>query len=151
MTIRNIALLAMLLALPIVEACENSSSFKSPFGIWSTERGQTVEVFRNGLFRYCDGSLCENGKYMMDGPYGVNLVGFSNMKATSRLRKLSGWDEYLALRPAMPMSSLEESGFELGDGGMFVLQRLVLCLGRPCRIIGRVKGDIYRFVKTKDY
>lgn len=124
----------------------------SPFGLWSTERGQTVEVFRDGTFRFCDGELCETGQYerYYDRSRSVFLIGFGSMTATQRLRKLSGWQEELSIWQAsgFPSDVVSEhvrmlNNYQLGG------QRL--CQGRPCSIVGRVEGDVYRFVKLRDY
>ncbi len=86
------ALLTVLLAV-IGTSCEASGPMASrghPYGLWSTERGQTIEVRRNGTFRFCDERKCELGKYEPSGRAAVLLVGFSTMIVTERLRKRSG-------------------------------------------------------------
>lgn len=86
----------------------------------------------------------------MDGPKSVLLIGFANMTSTGRLRDLADW------RPWTPPvlgadNAIRRSSLQLGDGGMSDELRRELCQDRTCFIIGRAEGDVYRFVKVRDY
>lgn len=142
-----------LAVLAITSACSPdafSLDRRSPYGLWSTERGQTVEVNRDGTYRYCDLSECSTGTATPDGKFGVLLQGFAHMPATRRLRKLSDWDVFYELS-TIPSDPARKAALEFGDGGMSWDYRLKVCRGRPCRVVGRVDYDAYRFVKLKDY
>jgi hypothetical protein len=123
----------------------------NPYGKWSTDRGQTIEVKRDGRFVFCDSGFCEIGTYKTDGAHEVLLLNFAKMKSTQRLIHLSGEDEALAMNASMPLTEERRFGFDIGDGGMSPELQYELCRGRPCKIIGRVKGDVYRFRKISDY
>lgn len=123
----------------------------SPFGVWSTERGQTVEVRRDGSFRYCDGNRCAAGRYRMDGPHMALLLNFSRMPITQSMLNAAGYEAHPP--PWTPLSAddiVRMNSFSLGDGGMSEELRMDLCQGRPCEIIGRAEGDVYRFAKIRD-
>ena len=132
-------------------ACRVNTDKNSPFGIWSTGRGQEIEVRRDGVYKYCDSGTCQEGKYKTDGPKEVLLLGFAGMPITQHLRQLSGEDEAATIDVLTPMTSERRSSFELGDGGMSPEFRHRLCQDRPCRIIGRAEGDVVRFIKVRDF
>lgn len=145
--------LAIVIIVACLSACHTTAPIatrESPYGLWSTERGQTVEVRRDGTFLFCDGQQCESGRHQANGRASVLLVGFANMPVTQRLRELSDWE------PPFLVSGVDRdpawsSSFELGDGGMADEFRHRLCQDRPCRIIGRASYNQYRFVKLRDY
>jgi hypothetical protein len=141
MRIRIFLLASFILALGAIYLPGLMLSRESPFGYWSTERGQTIQVLRNGRFKYCDRDQCEWGRYIYYGGITVTLVNFYNMKITERLRTLSG-DE-----PDPGFGT----GEDLGEGGLEGVDHFLLCGTRPCKVIGSFKGDVYRFVKLRDY
>lgn len=154
MTMRLMVIAVLALVYGCCPKAAPKLSFDSPFGLWSTERGQTVEVKRDGSYNYCDQGLCQGGKATRDGYTLVKLDGFFDMKVTERLRKMSGLDEMQRLDreldKGLSLPHTEEI-VEIGDGGMDDEYRFHLCQGRPCIIVGRHDYDVMRFVKLKDY
>lgn len=145
--------LALAVFAAVLAGCHTAAplaSRDSPYGVWSTERGQTVEVRRDGTFRFCDGQTCESGRYEMEGA-SVLLIGFADMPITQRLRDFSGWEPAF-FPPELDTDPVTRGSFQLGDGGMSDELRHSLCQDRPCRIVGR--ADVphrYRFVKLRDF
>ena len=145
--------LTIVLLLPVLSACSGGDSPATkdhPYGLWSTERGQTVEVRRDGTFKYCDQENCQSGNYAKDGRTTVLLRGFADMSVTENLRQRSGWDQMRAAS-SIPSDPDRRRSLELGDGGLSKEFRHKLCQDRPCRIVGRSDFDVYRFVKVRDY
>jgi hypothetical protein len=118
----------------------------SPFGFWSTERGQTIEVRRDGTYTYCDQGVCASGRTRPDPPTMIWLVDFNKMPLTNGLRELS--DENWRLRADPTVQA--EADYQLGDAVSDEFRRK-RCRGRPCAPVGRVTYDVYRFVKLRDY
>jgi hypothetical protein len=152
--------LLYLLLLPLLlVACKPTPSDHgldddSPYGFWEVTRtgfwqaihtGQTMDVRRNGTYRFCDGTFCEDGKTMPDVK-AVWLLGFYSMKATKRLREDTGWKGSDFFDPNLRDAS------QLYGNGAPPSMRDDLCDGRPCKIIGiRGNGGDYAFMKMKDY
>jgi hypothetical protein len=152
--------LLYLLLLPLLlVACKPAPSDhglndKSPYGFWEVTRtgfwqanrtGQTMEVRRNGTYRFCDGTFCEEGKTMPDAK-AVWLLGFYSMKATKTLREYSGAEADDFFDPIF------NDAWQLYGNGAPPSARDDLCDGRPCSLIGiRGRGGDYAFMKMKDY
>jgi hypothetical protein len=121
------------------------------FGEWSSGHGQTVFVRRDGTYKFCEGKFCEEGKHIPHGKnMGVWLVNFGDMKATAKLRKISGWDESITvsvISKEPPYSKMHS----MGQSGMPQSMRDELCGGRPCNMIGNEDEIYYTFSKMKDY
>jgi hypothetical protein len=154
--------LLTLLLLSFLAACKPTPSDHgldddSPFGLWqvtrpglwqATRTGQTLDVRRDGTYRFCDASFCEEGKTMPDTK-AVWLLGFSNMKATKRLREDSGTE---ADDNGDSSDAARRNAWQLyGNGAPQSLQD-DLCDGRPCSLISvGGRGGDYAFMKMKDY
>ena len=120
-----------------------------PYGLWSTERGQTIAITRDGKYKYCDGGACEVGYQTMDGNCAL-LLGFADMEATANLRRVSGWEEMRKVATNQ-MDDVHRGALDVCDYGMSAKMKHDLCQDRACRIVGRHEGDIYRLVKTENY
>jgi hypothetical protein len=125
-----------------------AASRDHPYGLWTTERGHYITVRRDGTWVFCDRDVCDGGRYIADGK-NVLLLGFGSLPVTAELRRRSGWDEGRAHLPE-GFSQEQSDGLDLGDYGMSDDLRHRLCQDRPCRIVGRAEGDVFRFVKVSD-
>ena len=120
------------------------------YGVWSTERGQTIDVRRDGSFTYCDMDECASGRSIRSGVTHVFLIDFGRMPETKKLREASYFD--LAPEDSDGLNGVvHRNGLDLGDGHMDEEYRRRLCQGRPCRIVGVADHEVYRLVKLKDY
>ncbi len=124
---------------------------KHPYGEWSSGHGQTIIVRRDGTYRFCDGSFCEEGKHVKESLISLDLLGFGDMKATARLRKMSQWDKYGRSR-AWADDPVKGKLYTLGQTGQPQSMTDEFCGGRPCSRIGQgADGTQYAFSKMKDY
>jgi hypothetical protein len=146
----------LLLVLIILASCgprpsNHGLSDKHPYGEWSSGHGQTIIVRRDGTYKFCDGTFCEEGKYIAKNEATVHLLGFGTMKATARLRKMSQWDEYGRIS-VWADDPVKGQLYVLGQTGQPQSMTDEFCGGRPCSRIGEGKGGTqYAFSKMKDY
>jgi hypothetical protein len=120
---------------------------RSPYGIWSTERGDLIVITRDDQYTYCSRDTCTRGLVRKEGAFGVTLVGFMTDRTTKLLRDQSG---ETALREGAGSSS---SDFDFTEQGLGMAhdRRSRLCGDRPCVCIGNLELGVTRFVKLESF
>ena len=122
-----------------------------PFGLWSSGRGQTIEIFRDGRYRFCQERQCEDGAWRVSDNLTVVLTGFADMKVTRTLRRDSRWDER-RFDPAWTPPEERAGGLLMGDS-LDEEGRRFYCKGQPCRVVGSfdVEAERFAFAKIADH
>lgn len=145
---RYLLLLGSLMAFASCEA--GALSRDSPLGLWSTERGQTIEIYGDGRYKYCDDSSCYNGVYEPSGLTHVLLLDFASAPETERLREEARWVNPTEVDNEIGLI-IGNNNLLFGDGGLSRGLRHRLCGGRPCMVFGEIgPNNTIRFIKVRD-
>lgn len=120
---------------------------ESPFGFWVSNDGFSFEIFRNGKYKFCNESSCQQEKWSRtyDGSIDLkNLNKLSNSESFLilsglQLEKFSSWPEYKFDPKKINKISISP------------IDRYIFCKSRPCVIMGYEDSREYFFYKVKEY
>lgn len=123
---------------------------KNVYGLWTTGLGHAVSVRRDGAYRFCDGSACDEGRTWSDHN-GIYLLDFAELPAAQRLIGAANmsWDDEI---PPRAMEELRGSLLLYDEGPDLDHGPYDECKVTACKRIGGIElYEFYYLMKIDSY